>query len=209
MTPAAEALFLLAACAADEEQCMAQREEFAKAEAQIAQQDDARCKSYGRPGSAAYIDCRTSLKNDRADMNEHVTELRPRNIINGILSASHRCTVARCAGKVWEMELSLPPFPALAPAVCGRAWPSLSPRRWPRAGITRSTALRFAPMSQQRRKRGIHQRALGRSRGGFTSKIHCLGDARGRPISFDLTPGEAADCKSYDTLISSCRSGRQ
>jgi outer membrane biogenesis lipoprotein LolB len=70
MTPAAEALFLLAACAADEEQCMAQREEFAKAEAQIAQQDDARCKSYGRPGSAVYIDCRTSLKNDRADMNE-------------------------------------------------------------------------------------------------------------------------------------------
>jgi transposase len=34
-----------------------------------------------------------------------------------------------------------------------------------------------------------------------SSKIHCLGDARGRPISFDLTPGEAADCKSYDTLI--------
>lgn len=51
------------------------------------------------------------------------------------------------------------------------------------------------------RKRGIHQRALGRSRGGFTSKIHCLGDARGRPIAFDLTPGEAADCKTYDTLI--------
>ena len=51
------------------------------------------------------------------------------------------------------------------------------------------------------RKRGIHQRALGRSRGGFTSKIHCLGDARGRPIAFHLTPGEAADCKAYDTLI--------
>jgi len=39
------------------------------------------------------------------------------------------------------------------------------------------------------------------ARGGFTSKIHCLGDARGRPIAFDLTPGEAADCKSYDTLF--------
>ena len=68
----AAVVFLLAACAADEEQRKAQREEFAKAaaeaEAQIAQQDDARCKSYGRPGSAAYIDCRTSLKNDRADM---------------------------------------------------------------------------------------------------------------------------------------------
>src|SRR5262249_24057520 len=88
-----------------------------------------------------------------------------------------------------------------APAVCGRVWPPLSPRRWPRAGITRSTALRFAPVSRQRAEKGIHQRALGRSRGGFTSKIHGLGDARGRPIAFDLTSGEAADCKSYDTLI--------
>jgi glutathione S-transferase len=65
-------LFLLAVCAADEEQRKAQREEFAKAaaeaEAQIAQQDHARCLSYGKPGSAAYIDCRSSLKNDRADM---------------------------------------------------------------------------------------------------------------------------------------------
>jgi transposase len=51
------------------------------------------------------------------------------------------------------------------------------------------------------RKRGAYQRALGRSRGGFTSKVHCLGDARGRPIAFHLTPGEAADCKAYDTLI--------
>lgn len=51
------------------------------------------------------------------------------------------------------------------------------------------------------RKRGIHRRALGRSRGGFTSKVHCLSDARGRPIAFHLTPGEAADCKAYDELI--------
>ena len=46
--------------------------------------------------------------------------------------------------------------------------------------------------------KGIHQRAFGRSRGGFTSKFHRLGDARGRPIAFDLTPGETADCKTYD-----------
>ena len=41
----------------------------------------------------------------------------------------------------------------------------------------------------------------GRSRGGFTSKLHCLADARGRPVAFHLTSGEAADCKAYDTLI--------
>ena len=64
--------FLLAACAADQEQHKVQQEEIVKAaaeaEAQIAQQDHARCLSYGKPGSAAYIDCRSSLKNDRADM---------------------------------------------------------------------------------------------------------------------------------------------
>ncbi|WP_369821024.1 IS5 family transposase [Novosphingobium sp. CCH12-A3] len=51
------------------------------------------------------------------------------------------------------------------------------------------------------RKRGTHRRALGRSRGGFTSKLHCLADALGRPIAFHLTGGEAADCKAYDDLI--------
>ena len=68
----AAAFLLLGACAQDKEQNKAQQEENAKAaaeaEAQIAQQDHARCLSYGKPGSAAYIDCRSSLKNDRADM---------------------------------------------------------------------------------------------------------------------------------------------
>ena len=71
-TAAAAVFFLLAGCAQDKEQLKAQTEETAKAAAQaaaqIAQQDDARCQSYGKPGSAAYIDCRTSLKNDRAAM---------------------------------------------------------------------------------------------------------------------------------------------
>jgi hypothetical protein len=35
--------------------------------------------------------------------------------------------------------------------------------------------------------------AIGRSRGGRTSKIHCLADDRGRPIAFALTPGNVAD----------------
>jgi hypothetical protein len=64
------AFFLLAACVDDKEQRKAQTDEFAKAAAeataQIAQQDDARCQSFGKPGSAAYIDCRSSLKTDRA-----------------------------------------------------------------------------------------------------------------------------------------------
>ena len=57
------------------------------------------------------------------------------------------------------------------------------------------------PCLGSRRKRGTHRRALGRSRGGFTSKLHCLADALGRPLAFHLTVGEAADCKAYDHLI--------
>jgi len=70
----AAALFLLAACAQDKEQRKAETEEFAKAaaqaEAQVAQQDHIRCQSYGKPGSEAYLECRFSLKNQRAAMHD-------------------------------------------------------------------------------------------------------------------------------------------
>src|SRR5215510_8239824 len=56
------------------------------------------------------------------------------------------------------------------------------------------------PSTGRRRKRGTREQAFGRSRGGFTSKVHMVGDAHGRPLAFHLTPGEAADCQSYDTL---------
>jgi len=55
----------------DKEKNKAQTEKFAKATreaaARIAQQNDSRCQSYGKPGFAAYFDCRTSLKSDRAE----------------------------------------------------------------------------------------------------------------------------------------------
>jgi hypothetical protein len=33
----------------------------------------------------------------------------------------------------------------------------------------------------------------GSSRGGRTSKVHCLADDRGRPVAFALAPGNVAD----------------
>ncbi len=57
------------------------------------------------------------------------------------------------------------------------------------------------PCVGRRRKRGTRKQAFGRSRGGFTCKIHCIADAQGRPLGFHLTGGEAADCQSYDILI--------
>ncbi len=51
-----------------------------------------------------------------------------------------------------------------------------------------------------RRKRGTSEQAFGRSRGGFTCKVHCLSDAKGIPLAFHLTPGEAADCATFEDI---------
>jgi transposase len=52
-----------------------------------------------------------------------------------------------------------------------------------------------------RRKRGQNDQALGRSRGGFSTKIHLKTDFGGLPIAFHLTGGEASDSRNFDTLL--------
>ena len=53
----------------------------------------------------------------------------------------------------------------------------------------------------RRSQRGTDAQALGRSRGGFTTKIHAKSDASGDIIAFDLTGGEAADAPHFETLL--------
>lgn len=43
--------------------------------------------------------------------------------------------------------------------------------------------------------------ALGRSRGGFSTKIHIVVDALGNPVEFLLTGGQAADVTQAEPLI--------
>ena len=42
---------------------------------------------------------------------------------------------------------------------------------------------------------------MGRSRGGLTTKIHALVDARGLPITLKLTPGQAHDGRSAADML--------
>nr|WP_244404019.1 IS5 family transposase [Pelagibacterium halotolerans] len=51
----------------------------------------------------------------------------------------------------------------------------------------------------QRRKRG--DQALGRSRGGLTTKIHLAVDALGRPLRLILTPGQRGDAPIAPALL--------
>ena len=56
-------------------------------------------------------------------------------------------------------------------------------------------------MFRQRAEKGGLIDELLAARGAGSPVKFIVGDARGRPIAFHLTPGEAADCKSYDMLI--------
>jgi len=46
--------------------------------------------------------------------------------------------------------------------------------------------------------------ALGRSKGGFTTKIHLLVDGLGNPLRAILTPGQAADVTQVPALFTGC-----
>jgi transposase len=48
---------------------------------------------------------------------------------------------------------------------------------------------------------GELNQAIGRSRGGRTTKIHALTDELCRPVAFLLTGGHVADCKAGEALI--------
>ena len=48
---------------------------------------------------------------------------------------------------------------------------------------------------------GQGAQALGRSRGGFSIKIHVSGDALGNPLRFTLTGGQVHDITQAEALI--------
>ena len=53
------------------------------------------------------------------------------------------------------------------------------------------------------RQRGAKAQAIGRSRGGPTTKIHALTDAHGRVAAFALTSGNVADISAAPDLLAS------
>jgi transposase len=50
-------------------------------------------------------------------------------------------------------------------------------------------------------KRGAEAQAIGRSRGGATTKVHLIVDALGLPVAFEVTVGQRHDSQPAPTLI--------
>ena len=74
------------------------------------------------------------------------------------------------------------------------------PYRHLRAGGDRQHAYQGASLGQ-RRKRGAFEQALGKSRGGCTSKLHALADGKGRPRVLILTAGNINDITVAEGLL--------
>lgn len=57
------------------------------------------------------------------------------------------------------------------------------------------------PARRRRLKKVGEDQAIGRSRGGLTTKIHAIADALGNPVALSLTPGQAADITQAVPLL--------
>jgi transposase len=64
-----------------------------------------------------------------------------------------------------------------------------------------STIVRAHQHSAGARKKGAEDQALGRSRGGLSTKIHATVDALGNPTGFHLTGGQEHDLAGADALL--------
>ena len=111
--------------------------------------------------------------------------------------------LASLAGGVWQLEQCVEAVLAAEPARrlrgdagdFGRDERHRTPRSDGRFDD------RARPCLGGRRKRGQHGQALGRSRGGFSTKIHLKTDFDGLPLAFHLTGGEASDSRNFEILL--------
>src|SRR5215472_3048388 len=60
---------------------------------------------------------------------------------------------------------------------------------------------RARPPAQRRRTKKNGDQAIGRSRGGLTTKIHVVVDALGNPVEVMLTPGQTHDLACAEPLL--------
>jgi transposase len=124
------------------------------------------------------------------------------------LGVADRGTLARPPGAVWKVDDDLQSFPALAQIGClGQDVCRIA--GFAGAGEQRGLGGSFyrldhRPGSSTRcrgKKSSAEREALGRSRGGFTTKIHVRCEGKGKLITFLLTPGQESDIAQAEQLM--------
>ena len=111
--------------------------------------------------------------------------------------------MADTAGRVRELEFDLETVLATARERDDRCLLRGAGRTEPHRRLRADVRLDGGPGPRLggRCKGGQQDQALGRSRGGFSTKIHLKTDFSGLPLAFVLTGGEAGDSPQFETLL--------
>ena len=88
-----------------------------------------------------------------------------------------------------------------------RCWHMYQPRLTWRMSASTAPWCGLTPVPLARPTDNAATEALGRSRGGFSCKIHALTDALGLPVRFILTGGQAADITQATPLMQGMSTG--
>lgn len=126
---------------------------------------------------------------------------------NGVGAADRR-TLARHAGTLWQVDDDLQPVPAVAQIRylgqdvcrvadgfgCGEQCGLGDP-------FHRLHHRASSPTCSRCKKSSPEREALGRSRGGFSTKIHLRCEGTGKLITFLLTPGQESDIEQAKPLM--------
>src|SRR5213083_144303 len=132
------------------------------------------------------------------------------------VGAAQRVAVARSAGALRAVAVDLPSFQLLAPhqGVRGDARGPADAAR--RARPHRLGSLvrgwfdrpRLTSRCRGREKRGAEEprdHALGRSRGGFSSKLHLVADGHGLPLAIHVTAGQVPESTQFEEVMNRVR----
>lgn len=124
------------------------------------------------------------------------------------MGAVQRESVAGHPGAVWEVDQHLQSVPTLAQkrAVAAVADEGHRAGRCSREGqLARALPGRNhrqgTPARSRGKKSSAAHEALGRSRGGWTTKIHRRTDGAGKPLCFILTPGQQHEATVAQALL--------
>ena len=112
--------------------------------------------------------------------------------------------MAASAGRVWQLEQRVPTLSTMGHDRRVRCHARDAGRTGGARHGSRHDRQHGGPGTSlcRRHKKGTQQtEALGRSRGGFTTKLHARCDARGLPLGFVLTPGQAHDVQGFAPLF--------
>ena len=118
-----------------------------------------------------------------------------------VVDRKNRGAMARSARAIRQMELGVSTLQSLVQA---RGVAAVDGTNWGRPGfgaLAPGFDHRASPPACRWRKRGVGNQAFGRSRGGWSTKIHAAVNDDGQPVRFSLTGGERHDMVEAGTLL--------